>query len=60
MNIDRAIEMLDIAAMLIRDNCGDAYIHYGEADFDGYCVADDCESAAEGLRHERYEKEKRL
>lgn len=49
-DIDRAVEMLTIAAKIIRDHAPEAYAHYDEADCDGYCVADDCEIAAEQLR----------
>ncbi len=48
-NIERAIEMLRKAAKYIRDNDPEGIIHYDEADCDGYCVADDCEIAAEML-----------
>lgn len=62
MNIEeirklRAIEMLRIAAKYIRDYYPDGIIHYDEAECDGYCVADDCESAADGLAdQERVER----
>jgi hypothetical protein len=42
----RAVEMLRIAAQYIRDNDPDGAIWYDDAMCDGYCVADDCESAA--------------
>ena len=47
--ISRAREMLKVAAKYIRDYYPDGTIHYDENDCDGYCVADDCESAADGL-----------
>ncbi len=43
----RAAEMLKIAAEYIRENWPDATVFYDESDCDGYCVADDCETAAE-------------
>lgn len=46
-DLARAHDMLRIAAEYIRDNWPDATINYDDAECDGYCVADDCESAAE-------------
>jgi len=43
---NRAVEMLVIAAKYIRRHCPDGRIYYDEANCDGYCVADDCETAA--------------
>jgi len=45
----RAAEMLRIAAKVIRDLAPDAHHFYDETDCDGYCIADDCESAADDL-----------
>lgn len=45
----RACEMLKVAAEYIRDTWPDGIAHYDGTDCDGYCVADDCESAAEIL-----------
>jgi hypothetical protein len=47
--IKRAVEMLKIAAKYIRDNDPEGIIFYDGTDCDGYCVADDCETAAECL-----------
>ncbi|QDP54196.1 MAG: hypothetical protein GOVbin4685_56 [Prokaryotic dsDNA virus sp.] len=47
--LERATEMLFIAAKVIRENCPDAMHFYDNAECDGYCIADDCESAASGL-----------
>lgn len=49
---DRAAQMLRIAAAYIREFCPDRMAHYDEADCDGYCVADDCETAALMLLNE--------
>ncbi len=49
---NRAKFMLRVAAQYIRTFCPDETIHYDEADCDGYCVADDCESAGEELEDE--------
>lgn len=46
---DRAIEMLRIAARYIRETDAYGTIHYDGTECDGYCVADDCEIAAEEL-----------
>lgn len=50
--IERAIQMLNLAAEWARDNVviGFTELHYDGADCDGYCLADDCENAAEALR----------
>ncbi len=48
----RAIEMLRIAAEVIREHAPDVTRFYDEAECDGYCIADDCESAAEELENE--------
>lgn len=45
----RATEMLLVAAKYIREHCPDQLIHYDDVDCDGFCVADDCESAAAAL-----------
>lgn len=45
----RAVEMLRIAADVIRHQAPRAHYKYDGADCDGYCIADDCESAAEDL-----------
>lgn len=44
-----AIEMLSVAARYIRDHCPDGLVYYNDADCDGYCVADDCEVAADEI-----------
>ena len=49
LDIDRAIEMLNIAAEYIRTHWPDGTVFYDETDCDGYCVADDCKTAAESL-----------
>lgn len=48
-HLERATEMLQVAARYIREHCDDKLIFYDEAPCDGNCVADDCESAAAGL-----------
>ena len=45
----RAIEMLNIAAAYIREHAPDCVSFYDGTDCDGYCIADDCESAAESI-----------
>lgn len=45
----RAVFMLRVAAAYIRDHYPDGMIRFDEAECDGYCVADDCEVAAEML-----------
>jgi hypothetical protein len=45
----RAIDMLRIAAALIRQHAPEALYFYDNAYCDGYCIADDCESAADDL-----------
>jgi hypothetical protein len=52
-DIKRAQEMLRIAAKYIRANDTYQTIRYDDADCDGYCVADDCEIAADCLDDER-------
>ena len=48
--IDRAIEMLKIATECIRETGpGDYTVFYDDAICDGWCLAYDCESAAEML-----------
>ena len=47
---ERAIEMLNIAADYIRANCPEGTIEYDKTTCDGYCVADDCETAASELK----------
>jgi hypothetical protein len=49
-DIARAVEMLTVAAQYIRDHDPSGLIKYDEAMCDGYCVADDCETAAESIR----------
>lgn len=49
MSKKRAIEMLRVAARYIRDVQPDGSIFYDEAECDGYCVADDCDAAADDL-----------
>ena len=49
-DIVRAKEMLQIAANYIRQFYPDGVLHYDDADCDGYCIADDCEIAAESLK----------
>jgi len=39
--------MLRVAAEYIREHCPDQTIHFDDTECDGYCVADDCECAAE-------------
>lgn len=47
---DRAAQMLRVAATRIRNGLAAAETtHYDGADCDGYCIADDCESAADDL-----------
>ena len=48
-DMERAKEMLRIAAEYIRHHYPDGDWLYDETTCDGYCVADDCESAADGL-----------
>ena len=43
---DRRDYMLTVAAAYIRQHCTDGIIWFDEAECDGYCVADDCESAS--------------
>jgi len=50
--IERAQEMLRIAAEYIRDFCPDELVHYDDSNCDVYCIADDCETAAEMLENE--------
>jgi hypothetical protein len=45
----RAAKMLRIAANYVRDNDPDSNVYYDDADCDGHCLADDCETAAESL-----------
>jgi len=49
MEIPRAAMMLRIAAQYINEYCPHEMIRYDEAECDGYCVADDCESVADSL-----------
>lgn len=44
--------MLRVAAAFIREHCSEDLIIFDEAECDGYCVADDCESAARELPEE--------
>lgn len=48
-DIERAVEMLNIAAKYIREQYPDGTVFYDDTDCDGYCVADDCEIAATAL-----------
>lgn len=50
-NINRAAEMLRIAAKVIRDRAPDSRFYYDDADCDGLCIAEDCEIAADLLPH---------
>jgi len=43
----RAVEMLLIAANVIRDHAPEAIAHYDETECDGICIGDDCQYAAE-------------
>ena len=55
MHTDRAIQMLKIAARWINENSGhfgETLLHYDGADCDGFCIAMDCEHAAECLEME--------
>ena len=47
--IERAVEMLRIAAEVIRENAPDVTAEYDGVTCDGICIADDCESIAETL-----------
>ncbi len=50
----RAVEMLRIAAQYIRDNAStDETVRYDGVECDGFCVAEDCDSAADALESER-------
>ena len=49
-DIDRAIKMLEVAAEYIDKTDPYGLIHYDDADCDGGCVAEDCNSIAESLR----------
>lgn len=51
-NEPRAAYMLRVAAWYIRDKYPDGIVYYDDAECDGYCVADDCESAAEDIYFE--------
>lgn len=48
-DLERAIEMLNIAAAYIREHAPDYVSFYDGTDCDGYCIADDCEIAANDL-----------
>lgn len=48
--LKRAIEMLEICAAYIREHAPDCVSFYDGTDCDGYCIADDCECAAESLK----------
>lgn len=43
--------MLQIAAKYLREHSDDGLVEYDGTECDGYCVADDCENAAEALRY---------
>lgn len=43
----RAAEMLRIAAAVIREHAYDVLVDYDDTTCDGFCIADDCENAAE-------------
>lgn len=49
----RPAYMLRVAAAFIREHCPEGVIYFDEAECDGYCVADDCESAIMELPNER-------
>lgn len=44
-NEDRRDYMLYVAAEYIKEFCPDRIVFYDCAKCDGYCIADDCESA---------------
>ena len=46
---DRKDYMLLVAAEYIRENWPDGMIFYDDAECDGYCVADDCESVSDSM-----------
>lgn len=48
-DLERAQFMLRTAAAYIRTYCPDEKMIYDDAECDGYCVADDCESAVKML-----------
>jgi len=48
--IKRACEMLMLASNFIREHCPDSLVEYDDAVCDGYCLADDCETATEMLK----------
>lgn len=47
--VERAVEMLQIASQMIREYCPYGTAFYDDAECDGLCVSDDCESIAEDL-----------
>ncbi len=49
-DIERAVEMLEIAAKYIRKYYPDGTAKYDGTTCDGYCIADDCEIAAGALK----------
>jgi len=49
-DIDRAIEMLMVCSRVIREQGAEMMWKYDEAECDGLCIADDCETAATMLK----------
>jgi hypothetical protein len=49
--LPRAVEMLRIAAAIIREDAPHSQMFYDDANCDGGCVADDCESHAEVIAY---------
>jgi hypothetical protein len=47
--LDRAQMLLRLAAEFIREHAPVEMVRYDNADCDGYCLADDCEAAADAL-----------
>ena len=47
--VKRAVEMLKVSARRSSIAAPSVTVRYDEAECDGYCVADDCEAAAEDL-----------
>jgi hypothetical protein len=50
--LDRAQMLLRLAAEFIREHAPVEMVRYDNADCDGYCLADDCEAAADALDEE--------
>jgi hypothetical protein len=49
LGVERAAQMLKIAACIIREHCPEATYGYDGVRCDGICIADDCEASAETL-----------